>query len=56
MADPICAVLDLATSKHELRYHKSSGGESGGAAVVPSLAAYSTAILLVFGGALQRFR
>jgi len=32
--DPICAVLDLATSKHELRYHKSSGGESGGAAVV----------------------
>ena len=32
--DPICAILDLATGDHELKLHKSSGGESGGAAIV----------------------
>jgi len=32
--DPICAILDLTTGAHELRNHKSSGGESGGVAMV----------------------
>jgi hypothetical protein len=38
--DPICAILDLTTGAHELRNHKSSGGESGGAAVVEEVRQY----------------